>query len=125
MPDYVFPPSPTRVIPATMGADCQFVLRRRTPPANADDPPGAPVDWPDDMSVSVRIGTRPEPAVVNAVIVGADATVRIPSAVMDQVRDSTTWQVIASLSDAPLGDDPTLDKPMMVGHFERNDGTKS
>lgn len=119
---YVFPPKPTRIIPATLGADCQFVLRRRTPGATPDDPPGDPIDWPADLTLSVRVGVKPTPVVVDAVINGPDATVRIPASVMDLVRESTTWQAIASLSGSPLGDDPTLEKPVMVGHFERNDG---
>ena len=124
MADYIFPPKPTKTIPATLGTDCQFVLRRRTPGATSDDPPGDPVDWPNDVSLSVRVGVKPAPVVVEAQIAGPDATVRIPASVMDQVRESTLWQVIASISGSAFGNDPSLEKPVMVGHFERNDGAE-
>lgn len=122
MADYVFPPKPTSIIPATLGADCQFVLRRRASSDTPGGPLGDPVDWPTNLILSVWVGVKPEPVVVAAQIVGADATVRIPAAVMDRVRDSTLWQAIASVAGAPFGDDPSLEEPVMVGHFERNDG---
>lgn len=109
MTDYTGPIPRQVVIPVTKGTDIAFTMRRR----NADL---ELVDWAATVTLSIDIN-RDSPTVVAAVVTGPDAVVRVESEIADLVRNSTTWQAVVS----PLSD-PTLQRPIMVGTFERHDG---
>lgn len=100
-------PPVKRVIPVTLGADKRYTLRRR----NTD---GDPVDW--DAVVYVNVQVNPVER-VDADVTGADAVVDLESDLLDRVKNSTTWQAMASFPGSP-----TNEVPIAVGTFERNDG---
>lgn len=111
MADYVVPPPQGgKVISLTKGTDVSFTLRRK-------DIDGNPVDWGCEVWVFVDIDKR-NPTKVVAVVDGADARVRIESEQADQIRAGAAWRAVRSVDGAPL----SLEKPLMVGSFERNDG---
>lgn len=99
-----------KTIRVTKGADRRFTLRR----CNLL---GELLDW--DADVYLNIDIDPDaPTRVAATVEGPLARVLIESDIADQVRDTTTWQVIRSEPD--IVDTDTL--PLMVGTFDRQDG---
>lgn len=110
MVDYIVPPPPGgKIIAVTRGTDCAFTLRRK-------DTDGNPLDWNCQVWVCVDID-RKNPTKVLADVAGADALVRIESEQADLIRTGAAWRVVRSLDGAP-----SLEKPVMVGYFERHDG---
>lgn len=110
MTNYVVPPPiEDKVVSLTKGTDCVFTLRRR----DADD---NPVDWDVAVWVFVDID-RKNPTKVPAVVTGPLAAVRIESETADLIRDGAAWRVARSTDGTP-----SLERPLMVGYFERHDG---
>jgi hypothetical protein len=97
-----------KIMRVTKGADRKFTLRRR-------DESDTPVDW--DAEVYISIDIVGGPVRVDATVSGETADFQIESDILDQVKKTTTWQVIMSQSG-----DPTLETPLMAGTFERQDG---
>lgn len=113
MPNYVVPPPiEGKAVSLTKGTDCAFTLRRR-------DSDNNPVDWDAAVWVFVDID-RKNPTKVVADVTGALAAVRIESDVADQIRDGAAWRVARSIDGAP-----SLERPLMVGFFERHDGGRN
>lgn len=110
MSDYIGKPPVTKTIPVTKGTDVSFTLRRK-------DTDGNPVDWDVDVYVDLDIERKAPPTRVEAVVTGADAYVRIESEVADRFDRNTTWRAIRSTPG-----DPSLERPLVVGDFERFDG---
>jgi hypothetical protein len=109
MTDYIGDDLVPTVMRVTKGADRKFRLRRH----DIDD---NPVDWDAEVWVSIDID-KTSPTRVDATVAGELADLQIESEVLDQVRNSTTWQVIMSEAGTP-----TLEIPLLVGYFERQDG---
>lgn len=109
MVDYIGDELPPKVIRVTKGADRRFTIRR----LDVDD---NPVDWDADVYLSIDID-KASPTRVDAEVTANLAVVRIEQTVCNQVKDSTTWQAI--MSEAGV---PTLETPLMVGFFDRQDG---
>jgi len=79
---------------------------------------GKPVDW--DATVEIAIGIeRFAPTIIQAAISGNQAALIIPSAVCDQVRNSTAWRLHMVVANS---DGSTTTTPLAVGCFERDDG---
>lgn len=108
MTDYVTPKLPNRVIAVTRGADAVFTCRRRAA--------GTLIDWDATLFISIDID-KAAPTRIDAEVTGPNAVVRIESTVADQTRTGMTWQVLVSQASSP-----TLETPVLVGTFERNDG---
>lgn len=98
------------VIRVTKGCDRKFSLTRK-------DGSGGPVAW--NATVTLKIDTSPVTS-INATVASNVADVRIESTVCDQVVDGTSWQLLMSESGSP-----PLETPLMVGHFQRQDGVPS
>lgn len=114
MGDYVVPPvSAGRVIAVTRGMDCTFTLRHK------DKTSGEPIDWNAAVFCLIDIDKK-QPLRVDAVVSGADAAFRLESGVADLVRQGTAWRAGISTPG-----DPSLEKAIVVGYFERNDGGES
>lgn len=115
MDDYIAPKLPNRIIPVSKGFDRKIPVRRRDPDT------GAPIDW--DVEVFIVIDFPKQGTVsahslrVDAVVSTSLAVIRLESDVCDQVRTGTTWRI--GMSDTGT---PTLETPLLVGTFERNDG---
>lgn len=99
-------------IAITKGADRVFSLRRREPTS-----PNAPMDWNAEVWIDIVLDAKTTPTRVAATVAGSLATIRIESTVADQLKTNMKWRVIMSEEG-----DPTLETPVMVGTFERNDG---
>ncbi|MDD7812632.1 hypothetical protein PP713_08695 [Mycobacterium sp. CSUR Q5927] len=111
MTGYIGLPPQSRIIPVTKGTDVSFTLRRR-------DADGNLVDW--DAEVFVNVDLKDGPRRVDAEVSGADAVVRIESEIANLVslgHTVTTWQAVVSIPG-----NPSLEKPLCVGSFERFDG---
>jgi hypothetical protein len=65
-----------------------------------------------DIDIDKTLPTR-----VDAVVDASLAVIRLESDVCDQVKTGTTWRIGMSEPDTP-----TLETPILVGVFERNDG---
>jgi hypothetical protein len=107
MTDYIGDDLTPAVMRVTKGADRKFTLRRHDVSDN-------PVDWDADVYINIDL-TPPER--VDAVVTDENAEFQIESDILDQVTKRTQWQVIMSQTGAP-----TLETPLMVGTFERQDG---
>lgn len=111
MTDYIGDELPPKVIRVTKGADRMFTIRRR-------DVDNNPVDWDAAVYLSIDIDKN-APTQIPAVVTNELAVVRIEQTVVAQVTNRTTWQAIMSEAGAP-----TLETPLMVGTFLRQDGGK-
>lgn len=108
MTDYLSTPPQQKIIPVTRGADVAFTLQRTTTtgtPTNFD--PGTQVYMLIDLD-------KTQPTKVNATVSGANAALRVDYTVADLVKNTTRFQVIASVGGAETA--------LLVGKFERNDG---
>lgn len=110
MTDYLAAKLPNRVLPVTKGTDRVFSIRRRDPST------GAPLNWSAQIFVDIDID-KTAPTRIAATIVNDLATVRIESTVCDLVKTGTTFRAVLSQAGTP-----TLETPLLVGTFERNDG---
>lgn len=108
--DYIAAKLPNRVLPVTKGTDRVFSIRRRSP---VD---GSPMNWGAQVFVDIDI-SKTSPTRVQASVAADIATVRLESTVCDQVKTGTTWRAVMSVAGTP-----TLETPLLVGTFERNDG---
>lgn len=99
--------SPKR-IRVTRGADRKFSLRRT-------DTNGDPIGW--DAQVYINVWVDKTPTKVFATVTDELAAVRLESTLLDQVTDRTQWQIIMSEAGTP-----TLETPLLVGTFLRQDG---
>lgn len=113
MVDYIGKPPAIKTIPTTKGTDVSFTLRRK-------DTDGNPVDWGVDVYVDIDTERNSPPTRVEAAVTGPDAYVRIESQVADKFTRNTTWRAIRSTPG-----DPSLERPLVVGNFERFDGRKT
>lgn len=95
------------VMRVTKGADRKFTLRRHD---TADNP----VDW--DADIYIIVGTDP-PQRVDATVTAEIADIQIESEILDEVTNRTQWQIVMSQPGSP-----TLETPLMVGTFKRQDG---
>jgi hypothetical protein len=109
MTDYIGDELTPTVMRVSKGADRKFTLRRH----DTDD---APVDWDADIYISIDVD-KAAPTRVDAVVTGETADLQIEAEVLDLVKNSTTWQVIMSQAGTP-----TLETPLLVGTFDRQDG---
>lgn len=110
MADYIVgPPVEGKAVSLTKGTDCAFTLRRK-------DSDGLPIDWEAEVWVFVDIDKK-NPTKVEADVTGPDAVVRIESTTADSIKDGAAWRAVRSVDGLP-----TLEKPLMVGYFERHDG---
>lgn len=109
MVDYIAPKLPNRVIPVTKGTDRLFTVRRRNAQAQAQD-------WNCNIYIDIDID-RTAPTRIAATVVADLATVRIESTVSDLCKSGTTWRVVMSQAGSP-----TIETPLLIGTFERNDG---
>lgn len=109
MTDFIGDALPPKRIRVTRGADRKFTLRRT-------NPDGDPIDWNAQVYLNVRVGSG-APTRVDAVVVDELAVVRLESTLLDTVDDRTQWQAIMSEAGTP-----TLETPLMVGTFLRQDG---
>lgn len=107
MTDYIGDKLSPTIIRVTKGCDRKFSLTRK-------DVTGAPLDW--NATLVMKIGTSPVTS-ISATVTNNVADVRIESAVCDQVTNTTTWQLYMSETGAP-----TLETPLRVGRFQRQDG---
>jgi hypothetical protein len=107
MTDYIGDDLPPTVMRVTKGADRKFTLRRHDVSDN-------PVDWDADIYINIDLDP---PQRVDADVTDETAVIQIESTVLDLVTKRTQWQVIMSQAGAP-----TLETPLMVGTFERQDG---
>lgn len=110
MTDYIGDELEPSVMRITKGADRKFTLRRH----DADDDP---VDWDADLYIVIGLST---PERVDADVADEEAVFQIESDILDLAKNSTQWQVIMSQAGAP-----TLETPLMVGTFKRQDGKAS
>jgi hypothetical protein len=108
---YIAPKLPNRVLPVTRGTDRVFSIRRRDP-VNGD-----PMEWQAQVFVDIDLVRNETPTRIQAVIAADLATIRIESTIADQLRTGTTWRAVMSQPG-----NPTLETPLLVGTFERNDG---
>lgn len=69
------------------------------------------------MFVDIDLVRGDPPTRVEATVNSDLATVRIESSIADLVRTGTTWRAVMSQPGSP-----TLETPLLVGTFERNDG---
>lgn len=107
---YITPKLPNRIITITRNADRVITIRRRDPVT------AAAVNW--DAQLHMKIDVDPATvADIPATVEGSLATVRMESDLLDTLRKGTTWRLIMS-----QGSNPSLETPVMVGIFERNDG---
>lgn len=113
MAEYIGRPPAVKTIPVTRGTDVSFTLRRK-------DTEGNLVDWDVDIYVEVDQGPKSTPQKFDAVITGPDAYVRIESEVSDTFGRNTEWRAIRSTPG-----NPSLERPLVVGGFERFDGKKT
>lgn len=112
MADYVVAPPPSmKAIAVTRNTDVMFTLRRK------DAATGAEKDWGALVYVLIDVARNEPPVRVDADVSGADAVVRIESDICDVVKTGTPWRAVLSLPT-----DPSLEKPIAVGFFERHDG---
>lgn len=112
MADYVVsPPVGDKIVSLTKGTDCTFRLRRRDVDQNL-------VDWDSEVWVFVDIDRTGPATKVVAAVDGADAVVRIESTLGDTIKDGGAWRAVRSVDGVP----ESLEKPLMVGWFERYDG---
>lgn len=119
--DYiVHPPIGGKKVSLTRNCDATFVIRRRDADGNA-------VDWDSQVWVFVDTGGRTNASGeltnttatrVEAVVVGADALIRIESRIADEIKHGAAWRAVRSVESTP----ESLEKPLMVGWFERYDG---
>jgi hypothetical protein len=109
MTDYIGDELAPKIIRVTKGADRKFTIRRK-------DTNGDPVDWDADVYLSIDID-KTAPTRIDADVTDDLAVLRIESTVVALLKDSTTWQAIMSQAGVP-----TLETPLMVGTFERQDG---
>lgn len=109
MPDYIAPKLPNRVLPVTKGTDRLFSIRRR-------DPEGDPQDWDCDVFIDIDID-KTAPTRIPAQVIDDLAVIRIESNVADQCKNGMTWRAVMSQPG-----NPSLETPLLVGIFERNDG---
>lgn len=111
MVDYIGDELPPKIIRLTKGTDRVFTIRRR-------DIDNNPVNWGAQVYLNIDID-KTAPTRVDAVVTNEFAAVRIESTVGDLCKASTTWQAVMSEADTP-----TLETPLMVGFFQRQDGAK-
>ena len=109
MPDYIGDALQPKVIRVTRGADRKFTLRRK-------DTDGNPVNWDAQVYMSLDIGRTPTR--VDAQVTGPDAVFQIEAEVLDLAKSANTWQAIVSQPGSP-----SLETPLMVGTFLRQDGS--
>jgi hypothetical protein len=105
MTDYLVPPPTEKALPATLGCDLPFTVRRV-------DGSGTAVNYPAGTTVTVHVGITP-PVVISATISEAVAAVVIPASVQDKVVNGTKWQIVL---------DGVVDVPLAVGRYRRFDG---
>lgn len=110
MADYIVRKRPNYVLAVTKGTDCVFTMIRRDPDT------GDEMDWDASVYVDVDID-KTAPTRVETTVSGASAVVRIESTIADLTKTGTTWRAIVSQAGTP-----TLETPILVGTFERDDG---
>lgn len=113
MTDYIGKPPAVKTIPVTRGTDVSFTLRRK-------DTDGNPVDWDSDVYVDIDIDRKTPTERVQASVTGSDAHVRIESDMADDLTRISEWRAVRSVPG-----DPSLERPLVVGGFERFDGRKT
>lgn len=106
---YIGDELPPKVIRVTKGADRKFTIRRR-------DADNNPLDWDAEVYLNIDID-KDTVERVDAIVTGELAEMRIESTIADVVTNRTTWQAVMSEAGAP-----TLETPLMVGTFQRQDG---
>jgi hypothetical protein len=111
MDDYLAPLLPNRTIPVSKGFDRKIPVRRKDPDT------GDPLDWDAQVFMLIDID-KTSPTRVDALMDASLAVIRIESDVCDQCKTGTTWRIGVSEET----DTPTLETPLLVGTFERNDG---
>lgn len=112
MVDYIGDELPPKVIRVTKGADRKFSIRR----LDADE---NPVNWDAEVYLNIDINKTTVQR-VDAEVTNESAVVRIESTIADLCKETTTWQAIMSI--AQPDPTPSLEIPLMVGVFDRQDG---
>lgn len=105
--EYIGDPPLEAIIPVTLGCSRTFTVER----VDADNVSQA---WDASIKLAVEIARGQTPVVVNATVNGSGATVTIPASLCDQVKNTTSWQLIM----VPASSNPVA---VMVGKFERHD----
>lgn len=100
---------PARVLPVTRGTDAKISVRRRDPATQIA------VDWPGEVYMLVDLGDAPTR--IDGVVTASLATVVIESTIADQCKTGTPWRLVLSVPG-----NPSYERPLLVGTFERNDG---
>lgn len=113
MTDYIGGNPPAhKVISLTKGTDKVITLRRKDVGSN-------PLNWDASVWIDIDID-KTAPTRVTAVVADDVAAVRIESTTADTIPATKTgvkWRLVMSQAGSP-----TLETPLMVGVFERNDG---
>ena len=111
MDDYIAPKLPNRTITVSKGFDRKIPIRRRDPDT------GDEMNWDAEVFMLIDLDPKAPPTRVDADVDGSLAVIRLESDVCDLVKTGTTWRIGMSETGTP-----TLETPIMVGTFERNDG---
>lgn len=109
MSNYIAPKLPNRLLPITKGTDRVISIQRL-------DGNGLAQAWDCDVFMDIDID-KSAPTRIAATVDGSIAVIRIESSVGDLCKNTTTWRAVMSQPG-----DPTLETPLLVGLFERNDG---
>lgn len=109
MSSYIAPKLPNRLLPVTKGTDRVISIQRL-------DGDGIPQHWNCNVFIDIDID-KTSPTRIVGEVTDDVAVIRIESIIADQCKNSTTWRAVMSEAG-----DPTLETPLMVGLFERNDG---
>ena len=106
---YIAPKLPNRLLPITKGTDRVISIQRL-------DGDGNPQHWECNVFMDIDID-KANPTRIAAQVVDDVAVIRIESTVADLCKNTTTWRAVMSQAGSP-----TLETPLLVGMFERNDG---
>lgn len=105
---YLVQPPQEMIIPVTRDCDRAFTIQRV-------DSNNAPVNFGAGVTVYMYIDIdNSAPTKVDAVVSGSEAAFVLDSTVCDLVKSRTRWRIVL--------DQGSLETPLLVGKFIRNDG---